>query len=143
MPRPKSLKNEIGPPDGYIAIGVYKAGSDSASLLAASNRQIILFDTKLIAQQFLPLLGLGRSYIWGADGESIFFLPIDPTGVNHYDILTGYDPYNLPPGMPDGIRSETKGREWKHHIHWAHVFTDCGQYVRQPDGTLINTAIEG
>lgn len=141
MSKPKSLRDEPTRPDGYVVIGVYAVGSDRASLLCAPNGKVVVFDTVAIAQQVLPLFGMGRSYRWSHEGERINFTPLVLEGFNRCDILTGYDPYNLPAGMPDRVRSETKGKGWKFHIHWSHVYTDCGQMVRKPDGTVVNTAL--
>jgi hypothetical protein len=124
----------------YCAVAWYRWGSTEASILA-SNQRIILFDTLVIAQQFLPQLGQGRIPTWSKDGESICFTPVEKQGVNRATILTGYDPYNLPANMPDGILSEARGIEWKHHVMWSHVFFDCGQFVKRADGTYANTAI--
>lgn len=128
-------------PDGYVALATYCTGSDAVRLLAAKGR-IVLFDTVAIAQQFIPLLGMGRTSFWSKDGESITWMPLDPNGFNRAVILTGYDPYHTPAGMPDDIRSEARGREWKSHVMFSAAFLDCGQMVRKADGTVVNTALE-
>ena len=111
----------------YVAVGITVFGKTDVSLLSA-NGQIVLFDTVAIAQQFLPLLGTGRSPVWSAGGEEVTFLPLQPNTISRAVILTGYDPYHLPAGMPLGVRSETAGKAWKSHIMWSHAFTDCGQF---------------
>lgn len=115
----------------YAAIGIYLAGKDRPTLMTA-NGKVILFDTPGVAKDFLPIVGGGRLPSLSADGEEVCFLPIDPDGVNRACVLTGYDPYNLPPGLP--IRSETRGLDWRSHIHWAAWWRDPAQRrpVEQP-----------
>lgn len=124
----------------YCALAIYVAGNDDPTLLSV-NLKVVLFDTKVIAQQFMPLLGNGRIPRWSMDGETITFLEFDPTGFNRACIITAYDPYNLPAGMPEGISSETAGLEWHSHIMWSHVWFDCGQWERRANGKMFNTAI--
>lgn len=104
---------------GYAVIGIYPPGQDTPSLLA-KNGQVLIFDTPAMARQFAPLLGEGRLEFWSDDREEVFFSPVLPNGVNRAVILTGYDVYNLPPGLP--VRSEARGRDWKHHIHWGQAY---------------------
>lgn len=123
---------------GYAAIGIYAPGADRPALMSANGR-VILFDTPAVARSFLPALGGGRRDLWAADGETVCFAPLDPRGVNRACVLTGYDPYNLPPGLP--VRSEVRSREWRGHVHYAAWWRDAGQMVRRPDGTFANLAI--
>ena len=124
---------------GYAAVGIYLPGSDRPTLMSANGR-VIVFDTPEVARHFLPLLGGGRPGCWDTEEETICFAPIDRDGVNRACILTGYDPYNLPPGLP--VRSETRQKEWRRHVHWAHWWTDCGgNLTRRADGTFANTAL--
>lgn len=128
-----------GPPRDYVAVGWYPWGKTSASLLAVGGK-IVLFDTKQIAREFLPILGQGRIPSWSADGETLSFTPIDPRGMNKMVLVTEYNPYDLPAQMPDGIRSETHGKEWRNHIMFSHAFLDCGQHLVK-DGQVINPLI--
>lgn len=137
----RSPKTDTRRPDGYVVLGTYACGSRSARLLAVKGR-VVLFDTVAIAQQFLPYLGMGRRTCFSPDGESVHWLPLDMTGINRADIITGYDPYDVPVGMPEGIRSESRRHEWRHHVMFSEAFTDCGQMVRKSDGTVVNTALE-
>jgi len=127
----------MGHPD-YAAVGIYRSGQARPSLLSA-NGKVIVFDTPQMARHVLPLLGGGRIAAWDADKETVCFTPIDPQGVNRACILTGYDPYHLPAGLP--LRSETRLRAWRNHVMWQHVFADCGQMRRRVDGTFANTAL--
>jgi len=124
----------------YCALGLYLVGADKPTLMA-SNKRIVLFDTLAIAQEVLPILGgEGRFASWDAGKETCFWTPIEPSGFNRAAILTAYDPSDLPANMPNGILSEARGREWKYHVMWSHVMTDCGQFVRTTDGMFTNTA---
>jgi hypothetical protein len=126
----------------YCAVGLYLVGENNP-IVMMTNGKVVLFDTKVIAQQFMPQLGAGRLADWSADGEYLFFHPLKAQGFNKACVITAWDPYNLPAGMPDHIRSETPGREWRCHIMWSHAFTDCGpgHWVQNSDGVLVNTAL--
>jgi len=126
----------------YCAVGIYLVG-ESNPIVMMTNRKVVLFDTKVIAQQFMPQLGDGRFTNWSPDGEYLFFHPLVTEGFNKICVITDWDPYRLPAGMPDHIRSETPGREWRHHIMWSHAFTDCGpgHWVPGPNGVPVNTAL--
>ena len=123
---------------GYAALGIYKAGQNKPSLLSVNGR-VVVFDTPEMAKNVVPVLGEDRPCTFSADGESAYFLPLDPNGVNRVVVLTDYDPYNLPSGLP--MRSETRLTEWKGHVMWHLVFADCGQFEARGDGTYRNTAI--
>lgn len=128
-------------PDGYVVIGTYSLGADNARLLSA-NGLIVLFETVAMAQQFAPLLGCGRETTFAAGGEKISWSPLDPRGINRAVIITDYDPYNLPANFSvSGVKSETKTREWKHHVMWFHAFFDCGQHAVDADGNVRNLAL--
>ncbi|WP_395089299.1 hypothetical protein [Armatimonas sp.] len=129
-------ENEAGPPQGYVAVAWYPWGKTSASLLAVSGK-IVLFDTKQIAREFLPILGQGRASSWSADGETLVFTPVDPKGINRCALVTQYDPYDLPAQMPNAIRSETRLMPWRSHIMFTHAFLDCGQHEMK-DGKVTN-----
>jgi hypothetical protein len=124
-------------PPAYAAIGIYQPGQTKPSLMSVKGR-IVVFDHPSQAADYLPLLGGGRVTQW-VDGENVFWLPLDPRGTNRACILTDYDPHSLPPGMP--VPSETRGKEWKGHVHAAYVFHDCGQMVQRADGSWANTAL--
>lgn len=115
------------PHSSYVAVGITVFGKTDVSLLSA-NGKVVLFDTVAIAQQFVPMLGMGRSPVWAAGGEEMTFLPLQEKTISRAVILTGYDPYHLPAGMVAGLRSETAGKAWKSHIMWSHAFFDCGQF---------------
>jgi hypothetical protein len=127
-------------PNSYCAVSWYRHGQETPSLFTVDNK-VIIFDTLAIAQNFLPILGDGRTPVWNAAGDVLCFLEIDPKGMNKLEIITDYDVYDLPAGMPPGIRSETKTQEWKYHIHWGLVFNDVGQVKRNKEGKVINNAL--
>lgn len=104
------------PAPPYAAIGIYKPGENHPSLMCFENK-VVVFDHAEMAKQALPLLGNGRICCWDTDGETVFFTPIEPDGINRACVLTNYDVYNLPPGLP--VLSETKLMAWKHHIIWS------------------------
>ena len=124
-------------PPAYAAIGIYRPGQAKPSLMSVQGK-IVVFDHAGQARDHLPLLGGGRVTRWEGV-ETAYWLPLDLNGVNRACILTGYDPYNLPPGMP--IQSETRSREWRGHVHAAYVFHDCGQMARRRDGSWANLAL--
>lgn len=123
---------------GYAVIGVYAPGSQKPTLMSA-NQRVIVFDTPQIAKQIMPLLGNGRICHLSKDNETATFSPLDPQGVNRAVVLTGYDPYDLPPGAP--VRSETRLQEWKRHVMWSAVFSDTGQMTQRKDGSWANAAV--
>lgn len=131
---------QAGRPSGYVAAAWYPWGKSTASLLAVGGK-IVLFDTKEIARNFLPILGEGRFASWSEDGETLVFTPFLPEKMNKVVLITDYDPYNLPAQMPGGIRSETKLMGWKSHIMFAHAFLDCGQHEIR-DGKVFNTLVD-
>ncbi|MBC8138138.1 MAG: hypothetical protein H8F28_19840 [Fibrella sp.] len=122
--QPSFVNNRL--PFGYCIVATYVAGSNAARPLASGGK-IVLFDTVAIAQQFIPLLGQGRTPSWSEDGETISFVELDMGGISRAVIVTDYDPYDVPVDFPGGIRSESRSREWKNHIMWSHAFYDCGQ----------------
>ena len=85
-------------PPAYAAIGIYQPGQTKPSLMSVQGK-IVVFDHAAQARDYLPLLGGGRVTRWSG-AETAYWLPLDPNGVNRACILTGYDPYSLPPGMP-------------------------------------------
>jgi hypothetical protein len=134
-------------PDGeYVALMWYPPAGGNPRILAA-NGKVVLFETAVMARQFMPQLGGGRIPSWSADGETVCFTPIDPKGINRLALVTNYTPHNLPVGAP--VKSEVKGKEWKNHIMWFHAFYDTGtqkspqNIVKAPDGTITNLALTG
>ena len=91
-------------PPAYAAIGIYQSGQTKPSLMSVQGK-IVVFDHAAQARDYVPLLGGGRVTRWSG-GETAYWLPMEPTGVNRACILTEYDPYCLPPGMP--VSSETQ-----------------------------------
>lgn len=124
-------------PPSYAAIGIYQSGQTKPSLMSVQGK-IVVFDHVAQARDYVPLLGGGRVTRWEG-GETAYWLPMELTGVNRACILTEYDPYCLPPGLP--VSSETHGREWRGHVHAAYVFHDCGQMAQRADGSWANTAL--
>ena len=133
----------------YAVMGIYLPGQTKPQIMSAKGK-VILFDTREVAINFAPKLADGRIDFWEADGETVSFAPLDPKGVNRACVLTGYDPFDAPIGLniqsADGkrvykIHSEARGREWKHHVMFSHVFFDCGQMAKQADGTMVNLAL--
>ena len=118
------------------AVGVTRA--DGTVCLLATNGRVWVFDTANVARNFLPLLGNGRAVHWSKDGERCTFSPAILGEVNRCCILTGYDPYHLPAGMP--VQGETRGLDWKHHIHYTYGVVNAGQWAAREDGTLANLA---
>ena len=103
----------------YCAVALYPVGKSEPVWLHQDGR-IVVFDQLINAQDCLELMANGRYTIWDAARESCCYQPIDPTAgrVNRAVIVTGYDPYHLP--AMHAVASETRGREWRHHIHWGH-----------------------
>jgi len=108
----------------YCAVGIhYNDRPDTAQLLAHEGR-ILLFSTLAEAQSALPRFGgADRHTHWSADEEEAYWTPLDmrPGSFNKAVILTGYDPYNVPANGIPGIRSETRGRDWRHHMLFNNV----------------------
>jgi hypothetical protein len=124
-------------PPPHAVIGIYGPGQTRPALMS-SNGRVVVFDHAAQARQYLPLLGAGRPTRWSSRDE-VYWLPLDPEGINRACVITEYDPYNLPPGLP--VRSETRGREWRHHIHMLYVFHDAGQMRQRADGSWANLAL--
>lgn len=140
----------------YCAIGIYLIGHENPSLMRAARDdadgepgKVVLFDTITMAREWIPQLSLGRPCVWSRNKETITFrLPPDVMQVGPanygYDkacIITDYDPYNLPSGMPADLKSEVLGMAWKCHIMWSAAFFDVGgNLVEQADGKLVNLA---
>ena len=103
----------------YCAITLYVVGKSDPIWLQDEGK-IVIFDTKASAQDILELMAEGRDTIWHQNGEDACYQPIIPTlgKTNRALIVTGYDVYNTP--ALHAVRSETKGKAWKHHIHWGH-----------------------
>lgn len=103
-------------------------------MLATDDSRVIVFDTVAQAQQYLPRLGNGRPTRWRGPEEA-FWIPGTAEeftlGVNRAVIVTEYDPYNIPAGLP--ILSEVRSREWRHHVH-------VSQIAQRPDGGWSNLA---
>jgi len=134
-------------PEGeYIALMWYPPMGCAPRLLAADGK-VVLFETAVMARQFMPQLGGGRIPTWSNDGETLCFTPIDPKGINRVALVTGYTPHNLPVGAP--VKSEVKGKEWKNHVMWFHAFYDTGtkkkpqNIITRADGTITNLALTG
>lgn len=121
----------------HAVIGIYLAGQTRPTLMSAHGR-VVVFDHAMQARQYLPLLGRGRPTRWASPDEA-YWLPLAPEGVNRACVITEYDPYNLPPGLP--VRSETRGREWRDHIHMMYVFHATGQMQQRQDGSWANLAL--
>lgn len=125
------------PDTKYCAVGVYDGQGDKPVLMSTGGK-VIVFDTKSIAQETLPILANGRDWAWDATGEHLWFFPLDEDKVNHLCIFTDYDVYNLPAGLP--VVSESRGLDWKRHIIWTLWLMDKGQFEKQDDGTVVNLA---
>ena len=125
-PRPEPYNNN----PGYAAIGIYEYGKSHPTRMSSNNR-VIVFDTPRQAFQFMPQLGEGRITRWKLNNEEAYWLPMEPGKVNRACILTGYDVYNLPPGM----RSETKMMAWRYHVPFA-------EWYETPDRTMRGQLIE-
>ena len=105
------------PSPGFAAIGIYH--SDDRLTLLSSGGRVIVFDTPAVARHFLPALRPGAIDYWSADVETVWFSPIAPGYINRAAIITNYDPYNLPPGLP--VCSEVHAQEWRRHVYWNDV----------------------
>lgn len=102
---------------GYAAVRIWINGE--ASWMAAQGRTIV-FDTPRQAKMFLPQLGEGRVTRWTPDGETCYWLELWPGKVSKAQVITGYDVYNLPPGL----RSEARSMAWRWHVaaaEWWHT----------------------
>lgn len=107
----------------FAIIGVKWAGHQGKTSPYAYERRLVLFDNAYTARNAVALLGGGRNSMWTPNGETITFSPIDPEGFNQIDILTPYDPYDVPNGFRHfGIYSEAHGRDWRHHVLWSAVW---------------------
>ena len=101
--------------------------------------KIVVFDHAVQARQYVPLLGGGRVTRW-QDADTAYWLPLELNGVNRVCIVTDYDPYSLPPGLP--VASETHGREWRGHVHAALCVPRLRTDAAQADGSWHNLALE-
>lgn len=109
----------------YVVLGLYYAEQPDKVQLLGIEGKIITFDTVAVAQQFVPRLGGGRLDAWDTAGESCWFTPLVRQGFNRVDILTGYDPYDVPNGARSaGIWSEAEGRDWRYHVHWCDIWRE-------------------
>lgn len=101
----------------YCVVGFYIPGESRVSLVSC-NGKVIVFDTPLIAYEIVNShFRDGRMLTWDNKKESAYLTPVLPNRINRYVLLSPYDVYNLPPGLP--VRSEAKNMPWKYHIHWA------------------------
>lgn len=105
----------------YCAIALYAVGKAEPFWLQ-DNGRIVIFDTKINAQDMLEQLSEGRDTIWDATGETCVYSPFfgERGKTNKAVIVTGYDVYNVP--AMHAVSSETKGMAWKNHIHWGHWY---------------------
>jgi hypothetical protein len=105
----------------YCAVAIYVVGKAEPIWLHDGGK-IVVFDAKINAQDVLEMLAEGRDSHWAQNGEDCTYMP--PLGergkCNRAIIVTGYDVYNVP--AQHAVRSETKGKGWKHHTHWGHWF---------------------
>lgn len=122
---------------GYAVIAVYKPGNSDPSILSASGK-ILIFDTPTVAKQFIGQLGNGRIAHYSVDEETVTWSPILRNEPNKAVVLTGYDPYDTPPGA---IRSEVRLMPWKRHAIWTDALVNRGQIVTCSDGTMANIAL--
>lgn len=113
----------------YAVVGVVHAGKTDPSVLSVKGK-VVVFDTPEIARNFIPRLGNGRITRW-KDADTCYWLEIDPNGIGTAVVLTDYDVYDVPARMEipiagnKGIRlihSESRLREWRHHIMWNYAF---------------------
>ncbi len=103
--------------NSYCVVGFYKPGESRVSLIS-SNGKVIVFDTPLLAYEIVNTnFRDQRSMIWDSKKEQAYLIPVLPDRINRYVLITPYDIYNLPPGLP--IKSETRNMAWKYHVHWA------------------------
>lgn len=108
----------------YCVIAVHWADSPGGFEFLAIDGQIVIFDTLSIAQETLPRLMAGRLHRWDAEKEILYCLDLSPGGFNRLAIWTGYDPYDVPNGFrARGVYSEAHGRDWRHHVLWAHTLS--------------------
>lgn len=105
---------------GYCALRVYVDGKSCLYTVpvegAPQGFRVVVFDTPNCARAFLPHLGKGRITQWSLDMETATW-SFRLGAINRADILTGYDVYNLPGGLP--VTSETHSMAWKEHVRWA------------------------
>jgi hypothetical protein len=107
----------------YACAGIRWHDREGALQPLAVDGRLVLFDTATVCRSFIPRLGPGRFPMWTPDRETLFFSPIDTEGFNAVVILTGYDPYDVPAGFRRmGIWSEGKGRDWRYHCQYGHVY---------------------
>ena len=121
----------------YCVLGWYPNGQSDVRLISAKGK-VILCETEQHAKDCLQFMSGGRLAMWRKD--HVYYQPIEKNAINHACVITGYDPYDLPPNAP--VPSETHLKGWKNHVlHWL-VFHDCGQLEVHEDGSFINHAIE-
>lgn len=103
----------------YCAVALYLVGKSEPVWLHHEGK-IVVFDQRINAQDVLEWMSEGRDTIWFNNNEECAYQPIDPRPgkVNRAVIVTGYDPYHLP--AQHAVLSETRGKEWRRHIHWGH-----------------------
>ena len=119
----------------YCVIAMHYAGSEDKPEFLTVDGRIVIFDTLIQAQNFVPRMGAGRSDFWSADKETIYFSPTVLRGYNSVSIWTGYDPYDVNTGFmrlgDRSIRSESKYQDWKYHIHVHEVFKQLIAFADQ------------
>ena len=106
-------------PTKYAALAVYWGHDVTNGSLLSDDNKIVLFDNKLVAQDFIPTMGNGRLSTWSVDGETIYFSPIDPHAINKASIVTNYDVYDLPANHPTLSEARNSPFGWKFHEMWS------------------------
>jgi len=119
-PRTSAVKSHDAFTSGnrYCILAYYWAGNPKAQFFAIDGK-IVVFDTIEIARDYAPQLAPGRLPYWDVTEEICYFSPLDPQGFNRVDVVTGYDPYNVPVGFGTdyGVFSEAKSMAWKYHAY--------------------------
>lgn len=131
----------------FAIICIYPPGQSDPTPITV-NGKLVIFDHAEQARNYIYLFGNSRETVFDTL-DSVHWTPLKFDQPNRALIVTEYDPYNAPANWDatkhDGtkyrIRSETHGMEWKHHIHAAYVFEECGQVDTDKDGVHTNLAL--
>lgn len=130
----------------YCILGVYWADKPRVyqpfalrTELEQVKPRVVVFDTIEMARAYAEFIGNGRLPLWDEMRESCFFSPLDPAGYNRIDVITGYDPYNVPAGYCGGmVGSEARSLDWKHHVGMLEATEAIKRFAKRTEGARVD-----